>query len=386
MQAVDEPFDDGRARAARDSRSAPERADRESDGLRGDGGAIGGSTYMPDFGSGTAREQLLDDLIRRHVLGLRVEVREHAVAQHRLGQRADVVEAHVVAPVHQRARLAAEDEMLRRARAGAVGDPLLDEVRRLRARPARAREAHRVSRHRLGDRHASHELLERDDVLAGHRVLEAMVLHRRRRRRDLRLRLIFGQVVHDDVEHEPVELRFGQRIRALELDRVLRREDEERLLRACTSCPARVTRCSCIASSSADCVFGGVRLISSASTMFAKIGPGVNTSRRPPVSGSSWMMSVPVMSLGIRSGVNWMRENLRSSTCAIVLIEQRLRQARHADDQAVAAGEQRQQHVLDHFLLTDDELVQLGDDLVVSGFEAVGERDVVGAIRALVPL
>ena len=30
------------------------------------------------------------------------------------------------------------------------------------------------------------------------------------------------------------------------------------------------------------------------------------------------MMSVPVMSLGIKSGVNWMRENLRSSTCAIV--------------------------------------------------------------------
>src|SRR4030081_2882819 len=32
------------------------------------------------------------------------------------------------------------------------------------------------------------------------------------------------------------------------------------------------------------------------------------------------MISVPVMSLGIRSGVNWMRENLRSSTLAIVLI------------------------------------------------------------------
>ena len=32
------------------------------------------------------------------------------------------------------------------------------------------------------------------------------------------------------------------------------------------------------------------------------------------------MMSVPVMSLGIRSGVNWMRENLRSSTCEIVLM------------------------------------------------------------------
>jgi hypothetical protein len=41
-----------------------------------------------------------------------------------------------------------------------------------------------------------------------------------------------------------------------------------------------------------------------ASTMFAKIGPGANTICRRPVVVSSLMMSVPVMSDGIRSGVN----------------------------------------------------------------------------------
>src|SRR6185295_668333 len=82
--------------------------------------------------------------------------------------------------------------------------------------------------------------------------------------------------------------------------------------------PCTVTRCSCIASSSADCVLGGVRLISSARTMLPKMGPGTNTILRWPVAGSSCTRSVPVMSLGIRSGVNWMRENLRSSTLAIV--------------------------------------------------------------------
>ena len=35
-----------------------------------------------------------------------------------------------------------------------------------------------------------------------------------------------------------------------------------------------MTRCSCIASSSAACVFGGVRLISSASTMLREDRPG----------------------------------------------------------------------------------------------------------------
>jgi hypothetical protein len=49
---------------------------------------------------------------------------------------------------------------------------------------------------------------------------------------------------------------------------------------------------------------GGVRLISSASRIFAKIGPGENTICRRPVPGSSWIRSVPVMSEGIRSGVN----------------------------------------------------------------------------------
>ena len=73
-----------------------------------------------------------------------------------------------------------------------------------------------------------------------------------------------------------------------------------------------------MASSSADCVFGGVRLISSASTMLPKIGPGTNVQRRWPVVGSSSMMSVPVMSEGIRSGVNWMRLNARPSVCAMV--------------------------------------------------------------------
>ena len=45
--------------------------------------------------------------------------------------------------------------------------------------------------------------------------------------------------------------------------------------------------------------------------------------------------------------------------------------------QAVAAREEREQHELDDVFLTDDELVQLGDDLVVSALQPVGERDVV---------
>ena len=76
--------------------------------------------------------------------------------------------------------------------------------------------------------------------------------------------------------------------------------------------------CSCMASSSADCVLGGVRLISSASRMLPKIGPGTKVQRRRPFVGSSSMMSVPVISEGMRSGVNWIRLNSRPRVWAMV--------------------------------------------------------------------
>ena len=81
--------------------------------------------------------------------------------------------------------------------------------------------------------------------------------------------------------------------------------------------PATVTCCSAIASSSADCVFGVARLISSASSTCVKTGPGTKTKSRRP-SGVSRTMRVPVMSAGIRSTVNWMRLKLRFSASASV--------------------------------------------------------------------
>ncbi len=73
-----------------------------------------------------------------------------------------------------------------------------------------------------------------------------------------------------------------------------------------------VTWPSCIASSSAAWVFGGVRLISSASTTLAKTGPRL--SRKLPVSESKTF--VPTTSAGIMSGLNWMRLKETSSARA----------------------------------------------------------------------
>ena len=71
------------------------------------------------------------------------------------------------------------------------------------------------------------------------------------------------------------------------------------------------------------------------------------------------MTSVPMMSDGIRSGVNWIRLNLRSTASASVLISSVLARPGHAAQQAVAAGEERDQDLVDDALLADDDLGEL---------------------------
>ena len=78
---------------------------------------------------------------------------------------------------------------------------------------------------------------------------------------------------------EAVELGLRQRECPLLLDRVLGREHEEGIGEGPRDAVDRHLR-SAIASSSADCVFGIARLISSTSTTFAKIGPARNSKSR----------------------------------------------------------------------------------------------------------
>src|SRR5918994_1049979 len=73
--------------------------------------------------------------------------------------------------------------------------------------------------------------------------------------------------------------------------------------------PSIVTWRSCMHSSSADCVLGDARLISSTSSTFAKTGPGRNSN-----SFDAWLKTfTPVTSDGKRSGVNCMREKSTST-------------------------------------------------------------------------
>ena len=114
--------------------------------------------------------------------------------------------------------------------------------------------------------------------------------------------------------------------------------------------PDTVTAPSCMPSSSADWVLGVARFTSSASRMWPKMGPRWNSKCFRPL-GSSTMMLVPMMSPGIRSGVNWIRERPD---------EEGLAEARHALEQHMAAGKQADQHVRDDLVVPHDDLADLG--------------------------
>ena len=84
---------------------------------------------------------------------------------------------------------------------------------------------------------------------------------------------------------------------------------------------------------------------------------------------SSMTMFVPRMSAGIRSGVNWMREKLQVERLGQRAHQQRLAQARHAFEQAVAADEQAGEHAVDDVVVADDHAAEL----LANGLVARGE-------------
>ena len=116
---------------------------------------------------------------------------------------------------------------------------------------------------------------------------------------------------------------------------------------------------SCIASSSADCVFGGVRLISSARMMLAKIGPGMKRIARDP-RGAVLLDDLGADDVdGHQVGRELDAAELEVDGLGQRLDEQRLGQARHAAQQHVPAGEKRGQDLRDDLLLPDDDAPQL---------------------------
>ena len=109
-------------------------------------------------------------------------------------------------------------------------------------------------------------------------------------------------------------------------------------------------------SSSAAWVFGGARLISSASRIVVKMGPRRNWN----VCDASWKTSVPRMSAGIRSGVNWIRWKSASNSRARLFASSVFPRPGTPFEQDMAAGVERGQELVEHVVLSEEDPAQAG--------------------------
>ena len=146
-------------------------------------------------------------------------------------------------------------------RAWPPGDHLAD-VAGLRAGPGGAHEAQDRIHHQFAYRQSRDQLLRSDEpiaVIVGLGLLSSVpVVSNTILRSALAIR-----VIDIDSHQKAIKLRLGKRVSAFLLDRVLGREHMKGA-RNVVTIAATVTCCSCIACSSADCVRGLARLISSA--------------------------------------------------------------------------------------------------------------------------
>jgi hypothetical protein len=126
-----------------------------------------------------------------------------------------------------------------------------------------------------------------------------------------------------------------------------------------------------MASSSADCVLGGVRLISSASRMFEKIGPG-HEGPGAASGGGIFLNDVGAGDVGRHQigreldALEHQAERLRQRAH-----QQRLGRSRQTGDQTVAAHKQRDHHLFDDLVLSDNHLADFADDAAVDFLETL---------------
>jgi hypothetical protein len=180
--------------------------------------------------------------------------------------------------------------------------------------------------------------------------------------------IVFGQVIDDDVEHETVQLGFGQRIGALHFDGILRGQHVERLRQ-------RV----------ADAGGGDLMFLHG----FEQRGLGLGR-RAVDFVGQNHVGENRAVNEHHLSALGGLLQNFRAGDVRRHEVgreldalefevenlgdgfdQQRLGQAGRAGDQAMPAGKERQQNLLDHFPLADDGFAQFGFDAGAAGGQAL---------------
>ena len=180
--------------------------------------------------------------------------------------------------------------------------------------------------------------------------------------RDDRGLVLDARVVDEDLQQEAVDLRLGQRVGALGLDRVLRREDEERG-RDRERLPAdrHLLLLHDLQQRRLHLRGRAVDLVGEQQVAEDRAELGVERAGvRPPDARADEVRRDEVGRElhAAERPAHHLRERLDG---------QRLREAGDALEQDVAVGEQRDEHALEHRVLADDHALGLVEDLLQRG-------------------
>ena len=273
--------------------------------------------------------------------------------EHGFGHGFHVVRRDEIPPRERGVGAAGEEQRLRGARTGANEDGV-----RL---ASRAHEVHDVGRQLVADGHTFERAAELGEVLGGNYGLDfaggERLLGRVRTEHAVREFQLAGAVgrVHRDLEHEAVFLRLGQRIGALVLDRVLRREDGK----------VRRKRMRVAVDRHPPLLHGleqrGLRFRGGAVDF---IGEQKGGEDRPFDEDELVLLHVENARAGDVGG-----HEIGGELDAVELApehprerahEQRFGDTGHALDERVVAGEDGDERLIDHVLLADDDFAHFG--------------------------
>ena len=219
-------------------------------------------------------------------------------------------------------------------------------------------------------------MLHRQDVLGGQ---HGPHVGRRvaGRRRDDRLFLILRRVIHPQLEHETIQLRLGEGIGPLLLDRVLRREHKERRRKVMRLAGGRdlmlLHRLQ-------------QRRLGLRGRAVHLVGEDDVRKHRPPHEAEAALPGGDVLFDDLRAGDVGRHQvgreldprELELERFGDGLHHQRLRESGHADEQRVAARENRGEDAVQHIPLAHDALADLSEQVGARGRKALEQLDIAG--------
>ena len=288
------------------------------------------------------------------------------MTQGRVGERLDVVDGDVGLSAEQRAGLAAENEELSCAQAGAPADPFIDEAwRAFLLGPGGRSEPDCVLDDLLGDRHFAHNLVKLEHVLAVKQRFDGFRFSGGGASDHFDL-VGLGEVVDHDVEHESIQLRLGQRIGAFHFDRILGRQHEERLLEhVAGSGGGYLVLLHRLEQRGLGL---GRRAVNFVGEDHVGENGAVDEDHAPALLGvleNLRARDVGGHQIGRKlNSLKFEMENLRDG-----FDEQGLGEAGRAGDEAMPTGEKRGEDLLDDVFLADDDLGEFRVDLYSAGDE-----------------